>query len=496
MVNYQKIDRMQLLADTPLYQAILFKDDFYFFLATEIDFTPLEEKIAKSFSQEMGRLGTSVELISRIFIIKHNEDIADRDLIKKCTTDMQMKFFLGLKPEDTGFITHSTLTKLRKNHFISFLDVNACIKFTLDIAKSKGIAFSGNHLIDSTHTNSKFNFKNPWEYIASFIKKINDFLNDFSKETLSNLPNIPVQHNNKIWFDYAKKLVEIIKKDAKLNELMQAKKEYNRLVEILEDGLDALTIEIQNINDAKVGYKNSIAPFYGFKTHIGVDPENLLITGAIATLGNESDYKNAIVLINQIRENGCAINAIVGDKAYWGVDLIEKANNENWLLVSDPEKRYQEHKEHPYFTYNKDSKTYICLAGNSSSSVWQSKTKAGAKLDVYSFKASVCRTCPHKEKCGYVEHHGRPRVYSRFVEANSLYLEHIKKNATKEYKELKALRFLIEQKNADLKSNYGYRISTYQKEIGMNMQAAFSIMTCNLKREFTILSKSNRQKTT
>ena len=63
---------------------------------------------------------------------------------------------------------------------------------------------------------------------------------------------------------------------------------------------------------------------------------------------------------------------------------------------------------------------------------------------------------------------------------------HQDKQSTKEYQELAKNRYMIEAKNAELKSQYGYDCCTYTGIEGMKLQAAVSLFTVNLKRILTL----------
>jgi len=104
----------------------------------------------------------------------------------------------------------------------------------------------------------------------------------------------------------------------------------------------------------------------------------------------------------------------------------------------------------------------------------------------YFFDVNTCKGCPLREGC-YKEG-AKTKSYSVTIKST----EHVDQEAfqeTAEFKELAALRYKIEAKNAELKNRHGYEKAITSGLFGMKMQGAATIFVVNMKRIIKLINE-------
>jgi len=91
-------------------------------------------------------------------------------------------------------------------------------------------------------------------------------------------------------------------------------------------------LKISKDLDAKVDHKNAGTYFFGYKTHIAISDERIIIS-AVVTSGEKHDGKYLETLVKKSREAGMEVDEVIGDADYSKSDNIELANTDDNLKL-------------------------------------------------------------------------------------------------------------------------------------------------------------------
>lgn len=75
--------------------------------------------------------------------------------------------------------------------------------------------------------------------------------------------------------DYTKELLQIVKDDGRFTAPPGIKEQIDYLEETMND--TEIELEYSKNQDAKVGHKTADTSFFGYKTHIAMTPERIII---------------------------------------------------------------------------------------------------------------------------------------------------------------------------------------------------------------------------
>ena len=183
-------------------------------------------------------------------------------------------------------------------------------------------------------------------------------------ETLKEkLPNKPQERENlEAIIDYCKELCGFIQRNEKLSVIPNISEQSNYLNEIIEDN-DLNKLELSKENEARVGYKTKDTNFYGFKNHLGINEDGLVVAATITT-GEKHDGKELVKLLKKAKENGMEVETIIGDGAYSEQDNLNIGKEENISIVSNLSNTVVKGNHKIGFEYNKDAKMYVCPKGH------------------------------------------------------------------------------------------------------------------------------------
>lgn len=263
----------------------------------------------------MGRPAEDPVRMFKYILLKDAYKLSDRDLIKHTRTDMQMKYFLGYKPEDVEFINPSSLSKFRHMRLKDANLLDLMISKTVEIALTKGVISVKNKLIqDSTHTNAMFQHISPREELIKRAKELRKAVYAVAPEMKEKMPK--KRENPGILEDvilYCNELTELIESEEGFENCTAVLERMNYLKEGIRETKTEL--EYSKDKDAKVGHKTADTSFFGYKTHIAMTPERV-ITAAIITSGEKTDGKQMIDLIEKSEDAGIEVDATIGDGAY------------------------------------------------------------------------------------------------------------------------------------------------------------------------------------
>ena len=469
-----------------LYDIIIPKEHELRQLADLVDFSFVDDMLKGMYTLDNGRPGYRPQVMFKYLMLKRMYELSDRDVVKHAMTDMAYKYFLGLAPEDP-VIDASSLTKFRKLRMKDESIMNKLISKSVEIALNNGIKLSKTLIVDSTHSEARYNAKSAREYLLEICKNLRKKVYAVDESYVEKMPKKLPNRTIGMYEDvikYCQEVIDTVKNDENLVARPNIAENINLLQETIDDTNEELIMSKDE--DAKIGHKTADTSFFGYKTHIAMTPERI-ITAATVTSGERHDGKELQTLVDKMESNGVEVEAIVGDGAYSERDNIKYANENDIKLVSKLSNAVlngnNNRKTKLEFYYNKDAKMYVCPNGEMAirKEVHDKKTSDSSTYETYYFNVNKCMNCPLKDKCGFKDGQ-RTKSYSVTLKLADLHKEHNDKQETQEYIELAKERYKIEAKNAELKNQHGYAHSSYAGIHGMTLQAGVSIFVVNLKR--------------
>ena len=469
-----------------LYDIIIPKEHELRQLADLVDFSFVDDMLKGMYTLDNGRPGYRPQVMFKYLMLKRMYELSDRDVVKHAMTDMAYKYFLGLAPEDP-VIDASSLTKFRKLRMKDESIMDKLISKSVEIALNNGIKLSKTLIVDSTHSEARYNAKSAREYLLEICKNLRKKVYAVDESYVEKMPKKLPNRTIGMYEDvikYCQEVIDTVKNDENLVARPNIAENINLLQETIDDTNEELIMSKDE--DAKIGHKTADTSFFGYKTHIAMTPERI-ITAATVTSGERHDGKELQTLVDKMESNGVEVEAIVGDGAYSERDNIKYANENDIKLVSKLSNAVlngnNNRKTKLEFYYNKDAKMYVCPNGEMAirKEVHDKKTSDSSTYETYYFNVNKCMNCPLKDKCGFKDGQ-RTKSYSVTLKLADLHKEHNDKQETQEYIELAKERYKIEAKNAELKNEHGYAHSSYSGIHGMTLQAGVSIFVVNLKR--------------
>lgn len=452
------------------------------------DFTFIYEELRENYCLDNGRNATSPILLFKYLLLKVIYGLSDVDVVERTVYDLSFKYFLGLDPIETELIQPATLTKFRRKRLKDSELLNKLLSESIKIAKKHQLIESETIIVDSTHTGARYNFKSPREVLIEQSKLLRKSVYQFNEEYKDKFPKKEASGLLEDHIEYCKKLCKIIADNETLLAIPAVSEKYNVLVEQIEDNVEHLKQSYDE--DAKTGHKSADTNFFGYKTHIAINEERLVVAATV-TSGEKADGKELKDLVEQSKENGVEVKEVIGDGAYSEKANLKYAGKENIKLVSKLNKAitHSYNKNRNKFEYNKDAQMYVCEAGH----IAIKKRKGGSKKDkmgkdtqveTYYFDVEKCKHCVYRYGC-YKEG-AKVKTFSvKIKDVNHLkQMEYMK---SEEFKTRAKERYKIEAINAHLKNEYNYRTASSRGLLGMEIQAATTLFVSNLERILTLI---------
>lgn len=108
-----KNTQLKLSQYRSLYDIVVPENHFLRKVKDNIDFSFVNPMLKKQYCETFGRPAKEPEMMFKLMFLKKLNDLSDERLISQATTDMAVKYFLDLDPEDP-MIDPSLMTKFRK----------------------------------------------------------------------------------------------------------------------------------------------------------------------------------------------------------------------------------------------------------------------------------------------------------------------------------------------------------------------------------------------
>ena len=485
-----------LSSHASLYDILIEKDNFWRQLKDMVDFSFVYDELKDKYSSTMGRKAEDVVRMFKYLLLKNYYKLSDRDLISRTKTDMLFKYFLDYSPEEVNLIDPSLLTVFRRERLSSKENeeetstnlMDKLIAKTVEIALKEGVIEVKNKIIqDSTHTNAMYQHISPREELIKQAKELRKAVYKIDEKMHDKMPK--KRESTGLLEDqieYTKELLNLLKGDTRFTTIPNINEKINMLEETMND--TEYEIEYSRDKDAKVGHKTADTSFFGYKTHIAMTPERIIIAATITT-GEKHDGKELQKLVKKSQANGIEIEAVIGDGAYSEKENIEYCEKNGIKLASKLSKfvTHGNSQRNNNFEYNKDAGMYVCRAGHlairKAKQGSKNSKQGNQKVECYYFDVEKCKHCPYKKGC-YKEG-AKYKTYSVKIKED-IHIKHMDYMKTEEFKKLYAERYKIEAKNSELKSSFGYDTANACGKNGITIQGASALFLVNMKRIFKL----------
>jgi len=475
----QKQTRLGLGKYSELYDILIPADNELRKLLELVDFSFVYDELATKYSIDMGRSAVDPIQMFKYLYLKVRYNLSDRDLVARAKTDMAMKFFLGLNPED-DVIHPSLLAKFRRQRLKDVNILKQLISKTVEIAISNQVLEKNTIIVDATHTVARYNQKSPVETLRQSSKLLRKRLYGVNVDVKSELPIKNTSNDLADEQQYVGKLIKTVKKMPQLlhqNGILEA---LHNLSEIQAD-VKAYE-EYSSDSDAKVGHKSQDTAFFGYKTHLAMS-ENNIITAAVITSGEKGDGQYLSTLIEEANENGMAVQEVVGDHAYSGKRNLKYTKKQKINLIArlTPAITNGHRKDEEKWDFNKDAGMFVCPAGHLAIRKARTgkKNQGSNQVMTYYFDIEKCQHCSLREGCYKPD--AKSKSYNVTIKSNE-HQQQMAFEATDYFNERIKTRYKIEAKNAELKHEHGYDHSWSHDIEAMTLQGAITLFCVNIKR--------------
>lgn len=143
-------------------------------------------------------------------------------------------------------------------------------------------------------------------------KKLRKSVYEIDEKTKEKFPSKTTTNILVDEIEYCQKLICVIENEGTISEYPKVKEKINLLKETLEDDIEHL--KIMEDQDAKIGHKTADSSFFGYKTHIAMSEERIIIVATITT-GEKNDGKQLETLIEKSIHADMEIDTVIGDAA-------------------------------------------------------------------------------------------------------------------------------------------------------------------------------------
>ena len=474
-----------------IYDILIPRDHIFRRMNEEIDFSFVRKELEDKYSAGMGRSAEDPVRMFKYLMLKAMHPASDEDLVKRAYTDMSYKFFLGLNPED-DVIDPSLLSKFRRQRLQDVDLLSLLISKSVAMAIEKGvIKRKSDIIVDATHELAKSITYNPIDYMRKIVGQILKACEPFYNDTFrrEDLPTYSKNANTREMREYSIALIDALEACG-IAQIPAVGNKVNLLKEGLED-MEHLSYVAKD-KDAKFGSKGPGRSFYGYKAHIGITPESIIVAATV-TSGEAVDGDYLVPLVEQAKQNGLEVESTIADAAYAGKENLDALKGNVQVVAPVNTVITQGHRKgvDTGFHYNKDADTYTCPAGELAKSKYHQKPKekksdANGKIIqryknaqiVYFFDVEKCKECPLREGC----YNGAKSKSYTVTILSDTHKEQIEFEKTPEFKQKMKKRKRIEPLNAHLKNDLGMKQNISYGIESMTMQTAVAIYMSNIQK--------------
>lgn len=467
-----------------LYDIVVKKDHKLRRILELIDFSFIYDELKGKYCPDNGRVAKDPVMMFKYLFLKTLYVMSDRRLIERCESDMAFKFFLGLNPEDK-VIAPTTLTKFRRQRLVDVDIMDILLKRSVQVAIDNKVVDGSTIIVDSTHSFSRSNPVRPTEMLQKLTANLRKVVYGVDSTYKERMPKKYEGTDLEKEMVYVNGLVNFLSSDQKLMMNEDVVNRIDIVKETMDDIHDHYTTSYDK--DARTGHKSADTEFFGYKTHIAMTTDRLVVAAAV-TSGEKNDGKELPELIKKTKDVLPNLERVVGDGAYAGNTNLEKAQKEGITIVAKVNSKLLEGSdiERRGFTFNKDSDMMVCPAGHMaiSKKVYHAKASENDRI-WYIFSRKICNTCSRMEECN-PKHNTKAYSCPIMTDAQKKQIRFMK---TDEFKRWAKERYKIEAKNSELKHQYGYNRADYYGLYAMKLQGAVAIFASNMSRILKLMDE-------
>jgi Transposase domain (DUF772)/Transposase DDE domain len=454
-----------------------------------VDFSFILEELKTKYCLDNGRNAVPPIRMFKYLLLKSIYDLSDVDIVQRSRYDMSFKYFLDMAPEDP-VIDPSSLTKFRRHRLKDVGLLDLLIGKTVEIALEKEIIKSKTIIVDSTHTQSRYNQKSPKEFLQEKSKSLRKAVYQIDESMKEKFPPKSTSDEVGDELNYCRQVISVVESEPLIAAIPNVNEKLNVLHEVVEDYTDHMSqMNCSTDTDARVGHKTADSSFFGYKTHIAMSDERI-ITAAVVTTGEKSDGKYLQELIEKSQATGMEINTVIGDTAYSEKDNISYTKKNQLELISKlhPHITHGTRAKEDEFEFNKDAGMFVCKAGHMAIKKKYEERKGQDKNPriKFFFDIEKCKGCAFRDGC-YKEG-AKSKTYSITVKSTE-HKDQEEFQETERFKQLAKTRYKIEAKNSELKHRHGFKIANSSGLFGMEIQGATAMFAVNLKRILKLLNE-------
>lgn len=470
-----------------LYDKLIPQDHFLRKMLKLVDFSFIYDELNGKYCPDNGRTAVDPVQMFKYLLLKVLFTYSDADLMEHARYDLSYKFFLGLAPED-DVIHPSLLTKFRRQRLKDTELLDMLLAKTVSIAQENGLLKGKNIIVDSVHTVSKYNKKTAAQFLIEKSKGLRKAVYKEIPGLKEGMPPKPEGEEYEEQYQYTRELIAYLKNCAESKAFPWLGEKVNLLEEQLED-LDASKPATPD-KDAQTGHKTADSSFYGYKSHLGMTEERVVVS-AVVTSGEKNDGKYLQQLVEKAEAAGYEVGGIIGDKAYSEKENLSYAEGKEIKLYAKLNKGVTHERPNKIqgFEYNKDAEMYVCPEGHMAvrKSRNGKKTRKENPQVRYYFDVQKCRNCPRREGCYKPE--AKTKTYTVKIKCPE-HQRQMEFQETEEFREKMSERYKIEAKNGELKTRHGYDQANSSGLAAMEIQAATTLFVVNMKRIIKLMGKA------
>ena len=171
MLMIQQQQQMLLSPYMAIYDLVVPKENMLRRINEIVDFSFVYEELQNKYCLDNGRNAICPIRMFKYLLLKAIFELSDVDVVERSRYDMSFKYFLDMTPEEE-VIEPSSLTKFRKLRLKDVNLLDMLIGKTVEIALEQGLIKTKSIIVDSTHTNARYNQKTPREVLVEYSKRL------------------------------------------------------------------------------------------------------------------------------------------------------------------------------------------------------------------------------------------------------------------------------------------------------------------------------------
>lgn len=422
------------------------EDDLLRLIDALVDFTWLRRETRDLYSQT-GRPSIDPVVIIKLLLIAYLHGIAsERELMRQVQVNLAYRLFLHYRLSE-ALPDHSNLTRSRQR--LGEPVVKQLFEQVLQLCVDAGLVGDELHSVDSTfvQANASLSSLEP-RLVAQEAER-------FTHEVFLLNPQPESESDDD---DQDQPSSPVVGKEERLNQ---------RLVSRTDP-------------DSGLSHKSR---GLGYSVHFAVDRAQRIITGVRTTGAQTSDSSQLVPLLDEMRERGLRVPAVVADRGYSAAlvyDELEARQIEAFipLLRRNPEVHGLFGRSH--FQYNPAQDSYVCPQG-----AVLARIKDASPGRRYRARPVDCAACPLRQDCT----RGKARTlrFSRYEAA----LEHARarETTTAAKRAARQRKICSEPMFGEAKAQHGLRRAHQRGQPCVNMQALLTATVLNLKRYIRALTR-------